>query len=45
LESLKGRDHLGDLKANGRKDNIKTNFKGIVCEGVDCIHMVQDRDQ
>jgi len=27
------------------KDNIKMDFKELVCEGVDCTHVVQDRVQ
>jgi hypothetical protein len=28
-----------------RENNIKMNLKGIVGEGVDCIHLAQDRDR
>jgi hypothetical protein len=37
LENLKGRDHL--------KDNIITDLMDIKLEGVDWIHLAQDRDQ
>jgi hypothetical protein len=43
LENLKGRDHLKDLGVNGEK-NIKIDIREIGWEGMDWIHMVQDRD-
>jgi hypothetical protein len=39
---VKGRDHLRDLDVVG--DNIITDFKEIVCKGVDWIHLVQNRN-
>jgi hypothetical protein len=43
LESLKRRDNLEDL---GRwEDNIKMNIMEIWWDGVNWIHLAQDRDQ
>jgi hypothetical protein len=42
LEILKGRDYLGDTRR--WEDNIKTDFKEIVCEGKDWVYLVQDMD-
>jgi hypothetical protein len=40
LGNLKGRDHSEDLGIYGRK---KVDLKGIVWEGVDWIHLAQER--
>jgi hypothetical protein len=37
---MKGTDHLEDR--HGWEDNIRVETG---CEGMDCIHLVQDRDQ
>jgi hypothetical protein len=41
---LKGRDHFRELGPYGR-DNIKIDCKGMECEEVDWIHLVEDRLQ
>jgi hypothetical protein len=41
LENLKGRDHLEDLYV----DNIRINLRETGWEGVDWMHLAQDRDQ
>jgi hypothetical protein len=30
---------------NTRKDNIKMDLSEVCCGGVDCIHLVKDREQ
>jgi hypothetical protein len=37
----------GTLRAPRRRweDNIKMNFQLVVCEGMDCVGVVQDRDR
>jgi hypothetical protein len=40
---LKGRDYSEDVGVDG--DNIIMDLKGIGWEGMDWIHLVQDRDQ
>jgi hypothetical protein len=44
LENLKGRDH--SLRPRRRwEDNIRMDLREIGWEGVDWIHLAQDRDQ
>jgi hypothetical protein len=43
LENLKGRDHLEDLVVDG-EDNIRLDHRDIGWEGVDWIHLTEDRD-
>jgi hypothetical protein len=43
LESLKGRDHSGDLDVDG--DNIKTDRRKIGWESVDWTNLAQYRDR
>jgi hypothetical protein len=40
-DNMKGKERSEDL----REDNIKMDLREAVCEGVDWIHLVQDRDQ
>jgi hypothetical protein len=42
-ENLKRRDHSEDLGVDG--SNIRIELKEIVWEGVDWIHVAQDRGQ
>jgi hypothetical protein len=42
LGDLKGRDHSEDL---GREEKIIMDFREIVWEGVDLMHLAHDRDQ
>jgi hypothetical protein len=42
LENAKGRDHLEDLGADW-EDNIRMNLRETGWEGVDWIHLAQDR--
>jgi hypothetical protein len=44
LESLKGRDHSGNLGGKC-KNNIKIDIKNPGCERVNWIDMAQNRDQ
>jgi hypothetical protein len=44
LESLKGKDHSEDLDVDGRKLYI-IDLKEIRWEGVDWIHLAQDRNR
>jgi hypothetical protein len=45
LGNLKGRDHLEDIGVDGRwEDNIRMYLREIGWEGVDWIHVAQDRD-
>jgi len=41
-KNLKGRDHSEDL---GIDYNIRIDLREIEWEGVDCMHLAQDRDQ
>jgi hypothetical protein len=41
LEHLKKRNHLGDLYGDG--DNIKVDFRVIVCRYEKCVQFVQNR--
>jgi hypothetical protein len=43
LENLKGRDHLEGV--HRWEDNIRIDVWEIRCEGVEGMHLVQDRDQ
>jgi hypothetical protein len=44
LENLKGRDRFGDIVIDGRM-TLNNIFKEARCEGVDWIHLAQDRVQ
>jgi hypothetical protein len=44
LENLKGRDQLEDLGMDG-KINIRIDLREIWWEGLEWIHLAQDRDQ
>jgi hypothetical protein len=44
LENLKGRDHLEDIGVDG-KIILEMDLREIGWEGVDWIHLVQERDQ
>jgi hypothetical protein len=43
-EEKEARDYSEELGIGG-KDNIKVDFRETGCEGVDWIHMAQDRDK
>jgi hypothetical protein len=44
LENLKGRDKSEELRRR-RENNIRMNLRKIGWEGVDRIHLDEDRDQ
>jgi hypothetical protein len=43
LENLKAINHLEDRRR--WEDNIRTDFREVGWEGVDWIHLAEDRDQ
>jgi hypothetical protein len=45
VENLKGRYHLENLGIYRRINNTEMNLREIGWEGVDWIHLAQDRDQ
>jgi hypothetical protein len=42
-ENVKGRDHSEDLGVDGK--NIRLDLRGIGWEGVDGMHLAQEREQ
>jgi hypothetical protein len=44
LENLKGRNHLEYSSIDG-EDSIRMDLREMGWEGVDCVHLAQDRDQ
>jgi len=43
-ENLKGRDHAEDVGVDG-EDDIRMDFREIGWEGVNWMHLAQDRNQ
>jgi hypothetical protein len=44
IEILKGKKQCGRSKRK-RNDNIKTDFRKLMCEGLGCINLVRDRER
>jgi hypothetical protein len=45
FRNLKGRDHLEGRRRCRWENNIRTDFREIEWDGVEWMHLAQDRDQ